>query len=680
MTTPRTGLAEIAEGQAKKYVTHNEALRRLDALVQTTVQSQDLDSPPAHADGNLWIVGFQAWDVVAVDTANDVVEVSGDQTGRLSTSDAFAIAGSTGNDGDYTIAALTYNSTSGNTEITVNEDLTDSTADGEVRHADGAWNGHVLELAQSYNGAWYFLDPWVGLRAWDLNTALLYRWDGDAWVVLGGKLDALTDVSAASPSDGQLLQYNAGTGRWEAVTFSGSNFAANKWSGPATWTPAGMGGNVAQVVAELPTAGVLTAEVFSNLPVASSVKSMNHPNGPQGVAIEPSTDYLWTNENGNGVEVYDWDANLITAFSGPGPSAREADMTVDGAGNLIIAYTTGQIYLMDGFSSTVVDSIDLGFTDDPCGVAWDPNTGDLLVMRGSNRNAWRMDGFSSTVLDSFTFPDDPNGYGYSMDPRGMAFDGASTWLSDNNNNVVIQFEGFSATSTGYDFSLTSGLGLSWDHTGALVSIDGSKTIYRHDSAKSTDSTDTLTAGGQFIDAQGSDGVDIVAANQAFAIVAVDTGADTLQVSGDQTAIFAASDTFAIAGSTGNDGTYTLTERSWSVVTANATNDYFELDTDLTAYFEAGETFEIQGSTGNDGTWTVSSVTFNSSGSNRTRIYTSEDVTDGTNDGNLVIPAVRYYSGSDQTQLQTSESLGDSTADGDVEMWKGTAYAAVNWAG
>ena len=73
--------------------------------------------------------------IIAVDTANDIVTVSGDETSDYSSSnlrkDEIRIAGSTGNDGSYTVSNVTLNG-SGNTEITVNEDLTDSTADGVV--------------------------------------------------------------------------------------------------------------------------------------------------------------------------------------------------------------------------------------------------------------------------------------------------------------------------------------------------------------------------------------------------------------------------------------------------------------------------------------------------------------------------------------------------------------------
>lgn len=57
MTTPRLLIPEILENQASKYITHNEALRVVDALVQTVVE-QTLNTPPASpTNGQCWIVG-----------------------------------------------------------------------------------------------------------------------------------------------------------------------------------------------------------------------------------------------------------------------------------------------------------------------------------------------------------------------------------------------------------------------------------------------------------------------------------------------------------------------------------------------------------------------------------------------------------------------------------------------
>ncbi|PXA99782.1 hypothetical protein DMC47_01595 [Nostoc sp. 3335mG] len=55
--TPRLALPQIVGGQALKHITHNEALFRLDALVQATVEASGVTAPPgAPVAGEAWIV------------------------------------------------------------------------------------------------------------------------------------------------------------------------------------------------------------------------------------------------------------------------------------------------------------------------------------------------------------------------------------------------------------------------------------------------------------------------------------------------------------------------------------------------------------------------------------------------------------------------------------------------
>jgi len=56
-TTPRLALPQIISGQALKHITHNEALLRLDLLVQASVESAAVAAPPASPlEGEAWIV------------------------------------------------------------------------------------------------------------------------------------------------------------------------------------------------------------------------------------------------------------------------------------------------------------------------------------------------------------------------------------------------------------------------------------------------------------------------------------------------------------------------------------------------------------------------------------------------------------------------------------------------
>ena len=59
--TPNLKLPYIEAAQAQKHVTHNEALRTLDAIVQLGVLDRDLASPPASpADGDRYLVATGA--------------------------------------------------------------------------------------------------------------------------------------------------------------------------------------------------------------------------------------------------------------------------------------------------------------------------------------------------------------------------------------------------------------------------------------------------------------------------------------------------------------------------------------------------------------------------------------------------------------------------------------------
>ena len=55
--SPHLLLPYLVAAQAQKHVTHNEALRLLDAVVQLSVLDRDLTAPPASpADGDRYIV------------------------------------------------------------------------------------------------------------------------------------------------------------------------------------------------------------------------------------------------------------------------------------------------------------------------------------------------------------------------------------------------------------------------------------------------------------------------------------------------------------------------------------------------------------------------------------------------------------------------------------------------
>lgn len=58
--TPRLGITELEQAVKSKYLNINSAYQNVDALVHLSVEDKDLTAPPAHVQGNLYIVGGSA--------------------------------------------------------------------------------------------------------------------------------------------------------------------------------------------------------------------------------------------------------------------------------------------------------------------------------------------------------------------------------------------------------------------------------------------------------------------------------------------------------------------------------------------------------------------------------------------------------------------------------------------
>ncbi len=128
-------------------------------------------------------------------------------------------------------------------------------AEGET-HALGAaptgdWAGQASRIATFGDGAWMFLDPQTGWRAWDKAAALLRVWDGGAWVaVQKDQVDQL-GVNASADATNRLtvsaaatLLTNAGAGHQLKINKAGSTDTASLlfqsgWSGHAEMGLAG---------------------------------------------------------------------------------------------------------------------------------------------------------------------------------------------------------------------------------------------------------------------------------------------------------------------------------------------------------------------------------------------------------------------------------------------------------
>lgn len=209
MPTEILSLPEIAEAQASKYVTHNEALRHLEAYLVGVLSRRA--SPPESPDGgDTHIVQPAEWVIVAVDDGDDVFSVEGDQSGVVEVDDLVTVDGSTGNDGQYTVISVDYDSELDRTDIEV-DGVDSATADGTLRHASGEWNGHADEIAHYYSGAWAFYPPPRGIELVVLDTGERVFWNPDtqAWETLSGSGDVL---GASASDDGELPRFDGSGG------------------------------------------------------------------------------------------------------------------------------------------------------------------------------------------------------------------------------------------------------------------------------------------------------------------------------------------------------------------------------------------------------------------------------------------------------------------------------------
>jgi hypothetical protein len=140
--TPNLSLPYLEAGQAQKHVTHNEALRVLDAAVQLAVAAVTSIPPGSPVNGERHIVGASP---------------------------------------------------------------------------SGAFAGHENEVAAFQDGAWAFLAPRLGWRAWNIGDEALLVWTGSAWseVSAGGGGGGAGDVVGpdGGVADGDIAVFDGATGK-----------------------------------------------------------------------------------------------------------------------------------------------------------------------------------------------------------------------------------------------------------------------------------------------------------------------------------------------------------------------------------------------------------------------------------------------------------------------------------
>lgn len=126
-------------------------------------------APVSPSDGDSYVTaGVGTVNITAVDTALETFTVAEDKSG-LGAGDVLEVAGSTGNDGYYTVVST---SGTGPTVITVSEDVTDATADGTIDHCTpgNVWDTIGPNKIVTYDGTTWDVVTWLnadGLQSGD---------------------------------------------------------------------------------------------------------------------------------------------------------------------------------------------------------------------------------------------------------------------------------------------------------------------------------------------------------------------------------------------------------------------------------------------------------------------------------------------------------------------------------
>lgn len=241
---------------------------------QESVKDKDLDAAPGGpANGDRYIIANRSDAITAVDQGTKKFSFATDQAARFTASDRIEIAGSTGNDGYYTVASATYNAP--NTEVIVDEAIPDPTADGNMIHIGGAWNFAVAAIdtwnkIATYSTAalaWEYYTPTEGAVTRTEDDNLLWVFDGSSWGRFEASLDHGTLLGRAD-DDHSGYPWSAGRAGGQGIT--GGTAAAEALT--LTSTAHGTKGNI-----EI-AAGTISMNMNSvpitNLPEASAT---GHP-------------------------------------------------------------------------------------------------------------------------------------------------------------------------------------------------------------------------------------------------------------------------------------------------------------------------------------------------------------------------------------------------------------------
>lgn len=101
----------------------------------TELEAGDVMHVPGDSLSATYVKGIPSgWNITDVIQGSKQFKFLLNQTERILVEDSISIVGSTGNDGFYTVAAVSFGG--GKTTVTVEEVIPDATSDGELFHAD----------------------------------------------------------------------------------------------------------------------------------------------------------------------------------------------------------------------------------------------------------------------------------------------------------------------------------------------------------------------------------------------------------------------------------------------------------------------------------------------------------------------------------------------------------------
>ncbi len=134
--------ASISHTTAGYLITLSAKLDNMNTVLvgNSTKQRSELDAGdsidvPGDALEDIHVKGTPpGWGVTDVIQGSKIFKFLGDQSARILVGDTISIVGSTGNDGFYTVAAVSFGT--GKTTVEVNETIPDATSDGDLFHAD----------------------------------------------------------------------------------------------------------------------------------------------------------------------------------------------------------------------------------------------------------------------------------------------------------------------------------------------------------------------------------------------------------------------------------------------------------------------------------------------------------------------------------------------------------------